>query len=87
MDTRSYGKADRELAAKVKRKNQIHTKAKFEKIFNEMHRVVMSQFSRDSGVSLALETLEREYVVWMYNNDLIIDDPQIIIDALKGEEK
>jgi len=78
--------ADARDRAERKRKLNINTMAKMNKALEDMSDAI--DMNWDSGTSMrdALENLNKEFIVWQYDNDLIIDDPKIIIDVLKDKK-
>ena len=82
--------ADADRKKQQERKEDIETMAKMDKVMREMELVVWGEFARsrtvDERVHLAFEELEREYIVWQKERNLLIRDPEIIMDVLKDKK-
>ena len=70
----------------TKRKRAIKKMARLEQHFLELDQIFRQEFSNDHPFKTCWWDLQKEYIAWQYEEGLIIKDPQLIIDALKGEE-
>jgi hypothetical protein len=78
--------ADTERQREQDRKEAIRFWAEVEPLFDELDTKIRQHFFQPHPLKNAMRELEKELLMWQHNERLVIQDPNIIIDILKGDK-
>ena len=67
------------------RKRNIKTMAKLDREIEKLADIIYMNFDRHDGMWIALDNLRKENIAWQWDEEFLIQDPQILVDVLKEE--
>jgi hypothetical protein len=74
---------DERLAAARMRRKLLKQYIRMDKAMEE---IKSAAWHGSKGMKSAVKELDAQFVLWCHKNELLVEDPQIVIDLLKDEE-
>ncbi len=75
--------AEREMWAREARKKQTKAYLEMDTALKDLGAAIGEHFQENKSMKSSLNQLQREFVYWQWENDILTENPDMIINVLK----